>query len=112
MSTGAQGLCVAFITAPSKVVAQRLAKALIGEHLAACVNILGPAESVYWWQGKVERAKELLMIVKLTRRRVAAVRALLSRAHPYAVPELVVMPVVDGLPSYLEWIHASCRADR
>lgn len=105
----ARGLCVVFITCPTKAVAQRLARTMVRRHSAACVNILGPAESLFWWQGTVDRAREWLLVVKLTRRRLPAVKQLLTQQHPYTVPELVALPISDGLPAYLSWVHASCR---
>ena len=106
---GARGLCVAFVTCPSHTVARRLAAMMVRTHAAACVNIIGPLTSLFWWQGKMDRAREYLLMVKLTRRKIAAVRQLLRRHHPYTVPELVTLSVTDGLPAYLAWVRASCR---
>ena len=82
---------------------------MVRAHAAACVNLLGPAESLFWWQGRIERAREQLLIAKTTFRRLPALRRLLKRHHPYSVPELVALPIRDGLPDYLQWVRASCR---
>ncbi len=105
-------LCVALITCPSKAVARKLARQMVREHSAACVNILGDAESLFWWRGKVERTREQLLIVKTTRRKIPALRQLLRAQHPYTVPELVVLPIRDGLPAYLRWVQRSCSTPR
>ena len=84
--------------------ADRLADALVGERLAACVTLLPGAQSVYRWEGRVERAEEVQLLVKTTRARFPALRERLVELHPYEVPELLALEAVDGLPAYLDWI--------
>ena len=84
-----------------------LATALVDEHLAACVNVLPAMQSIYRWEGKVERATEHQLVIKTRRERVEALKTRLAALHPYDVPEVLVLPVIDGAGSYLAWIQAS-----
>jgi periplasmic divalent cation tolerance protein len=84
-----------------------LARTLVDERLAACVNVLPAMDSVYRWEGAVEQAREHQLIVKTTAARVEALKARLTALHPYDVPELLVLPLSDGAASYLNWITAS-----
>ena len=108
MSRSPRGLCVCLVTCPTQRVSRTLAREMVRAHAAACVNILGPAESLFWWQGRLDRAREYVLIIKTTRRQIAALRRMLKQHHPYTVPELVALPISDGLPTYLRWIRASC----
>lgn len=100
---------LALCTCPDPDVAGRLAAALVEERLAACVNILGGVQSVYRWQGRTERAKEVLLLIKTTADRFDALRDRLAALHPYEVPEIIATQIAAGLPAYLEWIRA-CTA--
>ena len=88
-----------------------LARTLVQEQLVACVNILPAMQSVYRWEGKVEQASEHQLVMKTTRERVEALKARLGDLHPYEVPELLVLPVVDGGEPYLKWLTESVRQD-
>ena len=81
-----------------------LARTLVDERLAACVNVLPPMQSVYRWDGKVERASEHQLIIKTTATRVEALKQRLQDLHPYDVPELLVLTISDGAESYLRWL--------
>jgi periplasmic divalent cation tolerance protein len=81
-----------------------MAVALVEERLAACVNLLPPMESVYRWQGTVERAAERQVVIKTTRQAVERLLARLASLHPYEVPEMLVLPVSGGGEAYLRWI--------
>lgn len=96
-------------TASSHEEAHTIAKALVGEHLAACVNILGGLESVYRWKGEVEYSHEFLMLIKTTADHYTAVRDRVRELHSYEVPELIQVPIENGLPEYLEWIAESVK---
>ena len=96
-------------TAGSHDEASRIAHALVEEKFAACVNIVGPIESVYRWQGKVESAQEFLMLVKTTQARSNAAMARIRELHSYEVPEAIVININDGLSAYLSWIGESVR---
>jgi periplasmic divalent cation tolerance protein len=105
----ADAAIVALSTAGSREEAERLAQILVGERLAACVNIVAPLTSVYRWKGAVERAEEVLLVIK-TRQSLA--RRLISRVqelHSYDVPELIVLPIVEGAESYLGWLMAETK---
>lgn len=91
-------------TAPDGPTARRLAKLLVRERLAACVNVVGGVQSVYRWKGAMESAREYLLVAKTTRPRFDALRARLVAAHPYDVPEIMALPLADGLAKYLSWI--------
>lgn len=99
---------MAWSTAPDHETGLRIARALVAEGLAACVNIVPGLLSVYRWQGKVEEDGEVLLIAKTRADRTAACGARLRELHPYDVPEFVVVSVTDGEPSYLNWVVSEC----
>lgn len=90
---------------PDAETAGRIARALVEERLAACVNILPPMRSVYRWKGQTEEASELLLVIKCSAARFPALRDRLRALHPYELPEIVAVPILDGLPEYLAWIN-------
>ena len=90
-------------TCPDADTAQRIASALVDERLAACVNVLPGVQSTYRWQGKVEHAGEVLLLIKTTRVRLPAVQERLVALHPYELPEVLAVEA-GGLPTYLQWI--------
>lgn len=87
--------------------AAALARSLVEQHLAACVNIVPGARSIYRWQGKVEDAAEWLLIIKSRRDLFDRLREAIARGHTYDVPEVIALPVVDGSESYLAWLDRS-----
>src|ERR1700726_4898762 len=109
---GMQGACgmeragFVYTTFPSVVEAEKAGNALVGAHLAACVNILPGMISVYRWQGAVERAEEAVMIVKTRTSLAEAVRASVKATHPYDTPSIVVLPVESVDERYFAWILA------
>ena len=96
--------------APGAVEATKMGAALVEQKLAACVNILGACESVYRWEGKIETAREVPLIIKTTRARYAEVETFIRSMHVYEVPEIIVLPVEQGLPAYLDWVRAETAA--
>ena len=84
--------------------AERLASALVEEQLAACVNVLPGIQSVYRWQGALERSAETLLLAKTTAERYPALETRLRELHPYDLPEIIALPVERGLPGYLAWV--------
>ena len=80
------------------------ARALVESHAAACVNISGPIESVYWWQGKTETATEHLLIIKTMADAVDRVRDAIAQLHSYELPEIITLKIDDGSRAYLDWI--------
>ena len=98
---------VVFLTASSGEEATRLADLLIGAHLAACVQILPEMESVYRWQGKIERQSEILLIAKTNAAKFADLEREVRALHSYETPEIVAVPIIAGSTPYLEWLAAS-----
>jgi len=95
---------VVLCTAPDMATAERLARALVEERLAACVNLLAPCQSVYRWQDQVECASEVPLVIKTSAASYPRLEARLAELHPYEVPEILALPVEAGLPSYLTWV--------
>ncbi len=95
---------VVLMTAPDPEVAQRIARTLVEERLAACVNLVPGVRSIYRWQGAVEDDAEILLLAKTGRARCAALAARVQALHPYELPEIVVLPVEGGSQPYLDWI--------
>ncbi|HWD18013.1 MAG TPA: divalent-cation tolerance protein CutA [Verrucomicrobiae bacterium] len=100
---------VALVMAPDLKTARLLAHAALRGRLAACVNVLPGWDSHYWWNGKIERAGETLLIFKSTRRRMAALEKMVAAKHPYETPEFLVFQPSAGSEDYLEWIKSSVR---
>jgi periplasmic divalent cation tolerance protein len=98
---------VVLVTFPSLEVARSISAALVGEGLAACVNLLTGAESVYRWEGKVEVASEVVGLVKTTNTSMGALQELYLRLHPYEVPEFLTIDTSGGSPAYLDWLRSS-----
>ena len=101
---------VAYCTCPDAGSADAIARALVEERLAACVNVLPGVRSTYRWQGAVEQADEVLLLIKTTADRLDALAGRLRSLHPYELPELVAVEARAGLPAYLEWVAASTTA--
>lgn len=98
------GSVVVLVTAPDLKTARRLARAALTARLVACANLVPKLESHYWWQGKIEKSAEVLMILKTTRSRVAKLQRLILAQHPYDTAEFVVLPIVGGSAKYLAWL--------
>ncbi len=96
---------LAITTCPNMEVADAIASALVTEQLAACVNILPGACSVYEWQGRLNRDQEMVLLLKTRSDRLTALEVRLLELHPYELPELIVVPVLGGLAPYLSWIE-------
>lgn len=105
--TAAVLLC--FATCPDTTCAERIATALVEEQLAACINIVPGLHSVYRWQGAVEHAGELLLLIKTTREHYPALQARLLQLHPHELPELIAVEPAEGLPAYLRWVADMTR---
>ena len=95
------------MTAANREEAARIADMLVGAHLAACVQILPEMESVYRWQGKIERQAEVLLIAKTTKAKFDELESEVRALHSYETPEIVAVPLVAGSTPYLEWLSAS-----
>ncbi len=100
---------VIMVTASSRRECRKIARRLVDEKLAACVNITQPIQSVYRWEGKVEQSKEFLMFIKTRRELFPQVRTEISLVHSYHTPEIICLPIIEGSPNYLQWISESVR---
>ena len=105
MESPTQALLV-IANCPDEACANRIALAVVEAGLAACVNLLPRVQSVYRWQGVIESASEVPLLIKTTRARYPALQAALTAAHPYELPEIVAVPLEAGLPGYLAWVAA------
>jgi periplasmic divalent cation tolerance protein len=103
---------VVFLTAANGEEATRLADMLVGAHLAACVQILPEMESVYRWQGRIERSSEVLLLVKTTRGKFDDLEREVRALHSYDLPEIIAVPVVTGSGPYLEWLISTTDLHR
>ena len=98
---------VVLSTCASEAEAEKLARSLVEQHLAACVSVVPRVRSYYRWQGALESAEEFLLIAKSSRERMPALLAALEKEHSYDVPEVLALPVVDGAANYLNWLQAN-----
>ena len=89
---------------PDRASAHALARTLVDAHLAACVSVGAPAESLYHWRGQIETAQEVPVVVKTRSERYADIEAAIRAQHPYELPEIIAVPIIDGLAPYLDWI--------
>jgi periplasmic divalent cation tolerance protein len=102
---------VVLVTAPTPESAAEIARALVEEGLAACGNVVPSIRSIYRWEGEVHDDAEALLLLKPERRLLPELKLRLKELHPYQVPELLVLPVEDGLAPYLEWVARSVRPE-
>jgi len=109
VSSAADEAIVVLMTAANGEEAARLADLLIGAHLAACVQILPEMESVYRWEGKIERQAEVLLLAKTTRSKFEELERAVRALHSYDTPEIIALPIVAGSAPYLEWLSASLK---
>jgi len=100
---------IVLCTAGSEEEARKIARHLVEQRLAACVNIIPQIESIYRWQGNVDSAREWLLLVKTTLEKFPDVRDAIRELHSYEVPECISISVEDGSPAYLEWIDQSVQ---
>jgi periplasmic divalent cation tolerance protein len=97
---------VIFVTASSDEEARKIAKLLLDQKKAACVNIVSGVDSSFWWQGKIDTANESLLIIKTRASVFQKVIELVKTVHSYEVPEIIALPIIDGNDNYLKWIDA------
>jgi len=102
---------VVLSTCGSEDEAERLARSVVAQHLAACVNVIPRVRSYYRWNGAIESAGEYLLVIKSSRDRMPALLASLEKEHSYEVPEVLALPVVDGAANYLNWLQASLESE-
>lgn len=99
---------IAYITVPDRAEALRIGKALLESRLAACINILDGMESAYWWEGRIESARESVLLAKCSATRRDALTAKVRELHAYQVPCVVFWPLEAGNREYLDWIEREC----
>jgi len=99
---------VVFVTVQNGKEANKIATKLIEEKLIACANIVKGVKSVFWWKQKVDRADEVLLILKSRKRLFAKIVKTVKKWHSYDVPEIIALPIIDGNKDYLSWIKESC----
>jgi len=97
------------VTYPGKEEAKRAAELLIKKRLAACVQVYGPVESTYWWKGKVESSPEWVLTAKTKREAYGELERLVRESHPYDLPQIIALPIIDGLKEYLEWVEKEVK---
>jgi periplasmic divalent cation tolerance protein len=97
------------VTAPDLKTARRLAQAALTARLVACANLIPKLESHYWWQGKLERSTEVLILFKTTPARLKALEQVILKNHPYDTPEFIVLPITTGNKRYLAWVTESVK---
>lgn len=101
--------CVVLTTVKDRAEAKRLAERLVSEKLAACVSAVPNVTSIYRWRGKVERAREVLVVVKTSMKKLDRLIPRIKELHSYEVPEILALRIERGLPEYLKWISESLR---
>ena len=101
--------CVVLVTAPKLNVARKLARNILDNRLAACANLVPGAESHYWWEGKICRDAEILMVMKTSRAKLKALEKFVIAEHPYDTPEFVVLPIDSGNRRYLKWVEKNMK---
>ena len=100
---------VLMITAASEEEARKIAELLVNAKKAACVNVVPRVDSLFRWQGKLESARESLLLVKTRASLLSEIISLVKRAHSYEVPEIIALPIVGGNREYLKWLDTACR---
>jgi periplasmic divalent cation tolerance protein len=98
---------VILVTAGSLRESKKIARHLVEQRLAACVNILPPIQSLYRWKGKLNEDREFLMLIKSSRELFEEIKATILTLHSYTTPEIICLPIVDGSADYLQWITDS-----
>lgn len=97
------------MTATNKEAAAKIFRRLLDEKLIACANIMGPVSSLFWWENKIDEAKEFLVFMKSHKRLFQRLSSRIKEIHSYQVPEVIALPIIEGSPPYLEWLGASLQ---
>ena len=98
-----------FLTVASKKEAKKIMRILLDRHLIACANLLGPVESQFWWKGKIEEAKETMVVMKSDDKLFQKLSETIKHVHSYEVPEILAVPIVKGWQPYLRWLNDSVK---
>jgi periplasmic divalent cation tolerance protein len=100
---------VIFVTCPNAKSAEKIAETLLKKKLAACVNMIYAVKSLYSWKGKMEKAHEVLMVIKTREKHFSAISELVDKLHPASIPEIIALPITTGSKHYLEWIKKETK---
>lgn len=100
---------VILVTCANSKEAERIASALLKDWLVACVNIVGKVKSMFWWQGKIDNSREVLLIIKTKKAKLGKIIKLVKAMHSYQMPEIIALPIASGYKPYLNWIDDSLR---
>ena len=100
---------IVLITVGSEKEAHRIAESLVKGKKAACVNIMPRVDSFFWWEGKIDSARESLLLVKTKASLFPEIVELVKRTHSYEVPEIIALPIIAGSEDYLKWLDIACR---
>ena len=103
---------VVLVTCPNRRQAKQLAHSVVRQRLAACVNLIPDVHSWFWWRGRLDQATEALLVMKTSVQRFARLRRIILAEHPYDVPEILALPIVNGHAPYLQWLLESLSAPR
>lgn len=98
-----------FCTCPDKKFATKLARNLVTKKLAACVNIVAGVIAIYSWQDNIEQTKECMLIIKTTKAKYEALAKAILKQHPYELPEIIAIPITQGLPAYIKWLYTATK---
>jgi len=101
---------VVIMTAAGKEEAVKIVRHLLSERLIVCANIIGPVFSLFWWEGKIDEADEFLVFMKSKKDLFKRLSERAKEIHSYQVPEIIALPVIEGLPSYLDWLGSSLKS--
>ena len=107
--TRTREFAVVLVTSPDLKTGRKLARAALAARLVACANLIPRIESHYWWEGKIEVGAEVLLVMKTTTARLAALEKLVMAKHPYDTPEFVVLPISRGNERYLDWVQDAVK---
>jgi periplasmic divalent cation tolerance protein len=106
MGTKETDILVVMVTAPNQEEAERIADQAVRSHQAACATTIPLVHSTYWWEGKVAKEQETMILLKTTADKYQALQRTIKKEHSYKVPEIIAVPVKDGFPQYLEWVRS------
>ena len=105
MGTKETDILVVMVTAPNQEEAERIADQAVRSHQAVCVTTIPLVHSTYWWEGKLVKEQETMVLLKTTVEKFQALQETIKKIHSYKVPEIIALPVMAGLPQYLEWVR-------
>jgi len=98
-----------FVTAATEKEAKKIMRILLDQHLIACANLLGPVESQFWWKGKIDEAKEYMVVMKSDEKLFRKLSETIKQVHSYEVPEILAVQIVKGWQPYLRWLNATLK---